>query len=185
MTTKTADAATAAVSFQSANETQSARGAGQEQGLAKQDAGGSLEQGAGAVVNLSPELRDQLTRELQQTLHAIETGFDTLTKPTDIANAGATFHVIDGVVIDDYVDKRTGEQTSKVVFRLQYEDGRVVNVMQSAARPRRLIARACEQANGLGYKFKAGPYKYIKKGVGQIQDAIIMEQQSGWRQEVY
>ena len=173
MSKQTADAANAAVS----NE-QPADGA-----LATTQPGGAM--AAAAQVNISPELRDKLSEQLQKTLHAIETGFDTLTKPSDIEKEGEAFWIVDGLLIEDFVDKRSGEETAKCIFRLQYEDGRVVNVMQSAARPRKLLAEACELSRQLGGAFKAGPYKYVKKGVGQIQDAIIFEQQAGWRQEVY
>jgi len=136
-------------------------------------------------LGLSEAMREKLSLDLQRTLHQIETGFDALTSPTDIFKMDQPFSIIDGILIEDFVDRTTGEEKSKVVFRLEFGDGRIVNTMQSAARPRKLIAEACEMARSLGGRFKAGPYKFQKKGVGQIQDALIFEQQPGWKAEVY
>lgn len=142
---------------------------------------GAVQEQQGAIVNISPELRDKLTAELQKALHSIETGFDVLTKPGDIEKTGVTFSVVDALLIPDFIDKRTGEESEKCIFRLQYDDGRVVTVMQSAARPRKVIAQAFESAMQLGVRLTMGPYKFVRKGVGQIQDAVIFEQQANFR----
>lgn len=155
------------------------------QALASTGSGTVAQTEAPISLGLSPEMRAHLSLELQKTLHAIETGFDALTSASDVYKLDQAFTVVDGILIEDFVDKRTGEETTKCVFRLEFGDGRVINTMQSAARPRKLIAQACEQARALGGRFKAGPYKFIKKGVGQIQDALIFEQQPGWKAEVY
>lgn len=138
-----------------------------------------------AELNLSQDVRDRLSLELAELMHAVEMGFDKTVKPSDIAASGQSFFIVDGLMIDNFEDRTTGEVKSKCVFRLEYDDGRVVNVMQSAARPRAVYAQLCETARQLGMSFRAGPFKFIKKGVGQIQDAIIFEQQPGWKQEVY
>lgn len=146
---------------------------------------GAAIQGQGADLHLSQDVRDRLSLELAELMHAVEMGFDKTTKPSDILAAGQVFDIVDGILIDNFEDRTTGEVKSKCVFRLEYPDGRVVNVMQSAARPRAVYAQLCETARSLGLSFRAGPFKFAKKGVGQIQDAVIFEQQPGWKQEVY
>lgn len=171
------DAANAAVS-NPADQSES-ESANQSQALSTVPADAPISLG------LSDAMREKLSLDLQKTLHAIETGFDALTAPGDIFKMDVPFMVIDGIYIEDFVDKKTGEEKAKCVFRLELVDGRIINTMQSAARPRKLLADACEQARALGGRFKAGPYKFAKKGVGQIQDAYIFEQQAGWKAEVY
>lgn len=136
-------------------------------------------------LGLSRETIDHLALEMRKALHAVEMGWDTLAKPSDIAKRGETFHVIDGLVIEDYIDRRIGEQVAKCVFVLEFDDGRIETVMQSAARPRLMLCKAVENARLLGASFKAGPYKYVGMAVkGQSQDAVIFERQPGWRQVV-
>lgn len=150
------------------------------QGVATSPAQGSV-----VNLNLSREAIDKLSIDMRKALHAVEMGWDTLAKPSDIAKGGEVFYVIDGLVIEDYMDRRSGEEVAKCVFVLEYEDGRIDTVMQSAARPRLMLCKAVENARLLGASFKSGPYKYVTMSVkGQSQDAVIFEKQPGWRQVV-
>lgn len=138
-----------------------------------------------SVVNLglSSELYDKLSLDMRRALHAVEMGWDVLSKPTDILKRNQVFYVIDALVIEDYLDKRNGELTSKCVFVLEFEDSHVETVMQSAARPRLNLAKGVENARLLGATYRAGPYKFAAVNVNnQLNDAIIFERQPGWRQ---
>ncbi len=158
----------------------------------KQEAEGSQDTALATVdpgeqeisLGLSPETMERLSIELQKAMHAVEMG-GGLTSPTDLFAANQAFTIVDGIFIEDFVDRKTGEEKSKCLFRLEFADGRVVNTMQSAARPRKVLTDVCEIARTLGRGVRIGPYKFIKKGVGQIQDALIFEQQPGWKQEIY
>lgn len=138
------------------------------------------------TLGIPDDLRAQMSLELQQALHQIETGFGELISPTKIYEAGQQFHVIDGFTVGDYEDRQTGEISTKHIFRLETEDGVVLNMMQSDARPRRVIAKACMLAAGLGGRLRIGPYKLEKKKIiGQIQDALIFVPQPGFKQEAF
>lgn len=145
------------------------------------------EDGAGDVVgqlsaaNLSAEARDLMTRELLEAMHQVQSGFGTLTAPGEIFKLDQVFHVVDAITIPDYVDQTTGEEKVKHIFCLQFADGVARNVMQSDARPRRVLANAFSTARQLGVAIKAGPYKYASKPIPrQMQPALIFEQQAGF-----
>lgn len=131
---------------------------------------------------LSVATREALAGELAELMHQVQEGFGELTAPGEVFKAGEVFDVIDAITINDYLDMRTGEEVAKHIFRLQYPDGRVVCVMQSDARPRRVLARTFAVGRALGDPVVAGPYKYVKKAIkNQIQAAYIFEQQPGFR----
>ena len=131
---------------------------------------------------LSQELQDKLMLEFQEALHQVESGFGSLTAPGDVAAMQTPFYVIDAITIDDFEDRQTGEVKVKHIFRLQTEDGRILNTMQSDARPRRVLANMFRAARGLGKRVAAGPCLYTKKVIpGQIQPAWIFDQQAGYR----
>lgn len=132
-------------------------------------------------VALSQAMQDQLALEFQEALHQVESGFGALTAPGDVAKMGVPFKVIDAITVDDFFDRSTGEIKVKHIFKLEFEDGRVVCTMQSDARPRRVLADAFRKARAVGARLEAGPYLYEKKDVGQIQPAWIFAQQPGFR----
>src|SRR5689334_4070904 len=86
---------------------------------------------------ISDAARDVLIQKFQEKIHRVKTGFDALTKPGDIHKQGQPFWVVNALTIDDYLDKRKGELLTKHVFQLEFEDDRVVNIMQGDAGPRR------------------------------------------------
>lgn len=140
-----------------------------------------------SVVNLglSPTLYDKLSLDMRKALHAVEMSWDVLAKPSDIAKRGDVFYLIDALVLDDYIDKRSGEAVSKCVFVLEFEDGHIETVMQTAARPRIALATGVESARLMGAAYKAGPFKFVaRRSAGNTtpNDAIIFEKQNGWRQ---
>lgn len=135
---------------------------------------------------LSQETQDKLLQELHDALHQVSEGFGDLAKPTDIFSRGEVFHVVDAVTIPDYLDRRTGEEKVKHIFKLQFADSRVALVMQSDARPRRMLARQFTIARALGRGAIAGPYKYEAKPIpGQPQPALIMVQQPGFQARAF
>lgn len=143
--------------------------------------------GALATVGTIPDaLRAQMSLELQEALRQIEAGFGDLSKPTDVFNRGQEFWIIDGFTIPDYEDKATGEVKTKHIFRCETAEGLIFSMMQSDARPRRVVARALTLAAGLGGRLRFGPYKLEKKKiVGQIQDALIFVPQAGFKREAF
>lgn len=137
-------------------------------------------------LSLSQESLDAMTKELREALHQIANGFGELTAPGIIFGMDQPFYVIDAFTIDDYVDQTTGEEKTKHVFRLEFGDGVVRSVMQSDARPRRVLAKAFMLATGLGGRLKVGPYKFDKKAIPrQIQPAFIFSPQPGFEQIAY
>jgi hypothetical protein len=133
-------------------------------------------------LQLSQETRDALTAEFLDALHQVQDGFGELTAPGKIFDMGLPFHVIDAATITDFEDQTTGEVKTKHVFRLEFEDGTVRNVMQSDARPRRVLASVFTSSRKLGARLKAGPYKYEKKAIPrQLQPAFIFTQQPGFK----
>lgn len=134
-----------------------------------------------ALLTLSTEKADTLMLEFQEALHQVTEGFQTLTKPGDVFAAGESFNVIDAITLNDFEDRQKGEIMTKHIFKLEYEDGRVVMVMQGDARPRRVLAELFQKARALQRRIKAGPYRYAQKPIaGQIQPAFIFEQQPGF-----
>lgn len=170
------DAANEAVSTKPADDsTAEATGTGQE--IATKEPQFRL--------GLSEMMQEKLSIDLARTLHQIEMGIGD-TSASKVAKLGVSFFVVDGVYIDEFEDRKTGEVKSKVVFQLDCDDGVVRTIMQSAARPRKLLADACEQARMLGARFKAGPYKFTSKTVNAgPSDALIFEAQPGCRQVIY
>jgi len=130
---------------------------------------------------LSPEAQDRLMQELQESMHQVAEGFGSLVAPGDIAKQGEPFSVIDAITVPDYLDRRTGEEKVKHIFKLEFPDGRVQLTMQSDARPRRMLARSFQIARTLGQRIKAGPYLYEQKVIpNQPQPAWIFAQQKGF-----
>jgi hypothetical protein len=134
------------------------------------------------TLNLSKEMRDALAVEFLDALQQIQDGFGELTAPGDIFKMNQPFHIIDATTINDYEDRNTGEIKVKHIFRLEFSDGRVLQTMQSDARPRRVMATGFSTSRRLGTRIKAGPYKYEQKAiVGQIQPAFIFVPQPGFK----
>jgi len=141
--------------------------------------------GTFSLASISQETLDAMGVELQSLLHQIDTGFGELTAPGLIFSMDQPFDLIDGFTINDYVDRTTGEEKTKHVFRLEFDGGVVKNVMQSDARPRRVLARAFELINQMGQKVRMGPYKFTKKVIpNQIQPAFIFTEQPGFRRAI-
>lgn len=138
-----------------------------------------------SLASISQATLDSMGVELQSLLHQIDTGFGELTAPGLVFQMDQPFDLIDGFTIRDYLDRTTGEEKIKHVFRLEFDGGVVKNVMQSDARPRRVLARAFELINQMGQKVRMGPYKFSKKVIpNQIQPAFIFTEQSGFRRAV-
>lgn len=134
---------------------------------------------------LSPQAQDALMLELNEALHQVTEGFQTLTKPGDIFALAQPFDVVDAITINDFVDRKTGEEKVKHIFKLEFPDGRVMMTMQSDARPRRVLASAFQKARALGRRVRVGPYLYESKKIeGQIQPAFIFTQQAGFQSRV-
>ena len=130
---------------------------------------------------LSEQARDVLIQKFQEKVHRVKTGFDALTKPGDIYKQGQPFFVVNALTVEDYLDKRKGELLTKHIFQLEFEDDRVVNIMQGDAGPRRELAELFITARTLGASAKAGPYLFTEKPIpGQPQPAYIMVQQPGF-----
>lgn len=133
-------------------------------------------------LSLSQEMRDSLTAEFLDALHQVQEGFGELTAPGDIFATGLPFFVVDAATIEDYEDQSTGEVKIKHIFRLEFADGTVKSVMQSDARPRRVLAKAFTSVRKLGARMKAGPYMFEKKLIPrQIQPAFIFRQMPGFK----
>src|SRR6267142_2237008 len=128
---------------------------------------------------LSTETQDKLMQALQESLHQVSEGFGDLIAPGKICAMDLPFTVIDAITIPDYVDKKTGEEKVKHIFKLEFEDGRVMLTMQGDARPRRILASMFQQARALGAKAKAGPYRYAPKEVNNINPAYVFVPQKG------
>lgn len=140
------------------------------------DVSGSL------ALALSQVTQDQAVKDFLESLHQVQEGFGDLSKPGDIYDRQEVFEVIDAVTIEDYEDRRKGEILTKHVFKLQFLDGRIAFVMQSNARPRKMLALMFTSARLNGIRAIAGPYKFVKKVIpGQPQAAYIFEQQPGFR----
>lgn len=138
-----------------------------------------------SLASISQATLDSMGVELQGLLHQIDTGFGELTAPGLIFQLDQPFFLIDGFTIRDYVDQTTGEEKMKHVFRLEFDGGVIKNVMQSDARPRRVLARAFELINQMGQKVRMGPYKFTKKPIPrQIQPAFIFSEQVGFHRAV-
>lgn len=133
------------------------------------------------LLALSQTKQDELILAFQESLHQVQEGFGELSKPRDLFAQGMPFNVIDAITIDDFEDKRKGEILTKHIFKLEFEDGRVALVMQSDARPRRILAQTFARARALQVKAKAGPYKFAQKPIpGQPEAAFIFVQQPGF-----
>lgn len=136
------------------------------------------------LMQMSQEETDRLLRELNESLYQAEQGFGQLTKPSEIAASEQAFTIIDAATINNFLDTATGEESVKHVFRLQFDDGRVAQIMQSNSRPREVLADCFIKARALGARLAMGPYKLVAKAGKQIQPALIFEQQSGWRRDL-
>lgn len=137
-------------------------------------------------LTLSPETLEQMSKELRDALAQIANGFDSLTKPGEIFDTDQSFYVIDAFTIDDFVDQKTGEEKVKHIFRLEFDGGVIRNIMQSDARPRRILAKSFMLARGMGGRLRQGPFKMEKKTItGQIQPAYIFAQQPGFTQRAF
>src|SRR6267142_5156079 len=134
---------------------------------------------------LSTETQDKLMQALQESLHQVSEGFGDLISPGKIHAMDLPFTVIDAITIPDYVDRTTGEEKVKHVFKLQFDDERIMLTMQGDARPRRTVASLFQKARALGARAKAGPYKYGTKDVKNINPAFIFVEQPGFKAEVY
>lgn len=140
----------------------------------EQDIGGSLD------MVLSQGVRDSLMLEMREMLEQVTEGFNELTKPSDIYKMDQPFIIVGALTIEDYEDKNTGELKTKHIFRLQFEDGIVKNIMQSTARPRAVLAKMFYAARQLGLGVACGPYKFTEKATGKPQPALILAQQKGF-----
>lgn len=130
---------------------------------------------------LSQQMQDQLMLELQDALHQVQEGFGELSKPRDLFAQEAVFDVVDAITISDFEDRRSGEVLTKHIFKLQFPDTRIALVMQSDARPRRILAQAFARARALGGRIVCGPYKFGQKTIpGQPEPAMIFVQQPGF-----
>lgn len=153
--------------------------------IAKEDAAGDV-QGKLTLGALSQTTVDELSQELRDALAQIDSGFGDLTAPGTIAAMNQAFNVIDAFTVPDYEDRSTGEIKTKHVFRLQFTDGVIRTVMQSDARPRKILARAFTLARQMGGRLEVGPYMFKSKPIpGRPQAAWILEQQSGFSQRAY
>lgn len=135
-------------------------------------------------LGISQEARDKMAQALQKALHEVEVFGDLMT-PGKIHASGELFFIVDGLNVDNFVDKKTGEIKSKCIFVLQFTDGRVVNMMQNSARPRAIYADAAEAARSCGLRYEAGPMRLTTKNVNNINDAFIFERLPGFQQRAY
>lgn len=135
--------------------------------------------------NLSRETVDKLSLELTETLHQVTLGLDDKIKVSKIFDRGDSFKVIDATTLTEYLDKRTGEISSKHIFVLEFPQGDVQVIMQSDAQPRARLVKLFSTARALGARAEAGPYKMEKKEVGQPQPAFIFEKQPGFQARAF
>jgi hypothetical protein len=133
------------------------------------------------MLALSQTKQDELILAFQEALHQVQEGFGELAKPRDLCAQGLPFNVIDAITIDDFEDRRNGEILTKHLFKLQFEDNRIAWVMQSDARPRKIMAQTFTRARALQMRLRAGPYKFAPKVIpGQPEPAQILVQQPGF-----
>ncbi len=92
--------------------------------------------------------------------------------------------IVDAMTINDYEDRNTGELSTKYVFILEFPQGDVSAIMQSASRARAEIAETFQLARALGGKAHMGPYKMEEKNTGKPQPALIFVRQPGFEARV-
>lgn len=137
-----------------------------------------------AAQGLSQETVEKLALELKEKLYQISIGLDDRIKASKIMQRGSEFTLIDAFIVKDFVDKRNGDISDKMVFALEFPQGDVQVIMQSDTRFRRELAETFQLARALGGKARFGPYLMIEKDTGQPQPALIFEKQPGFKAEV-
>jgi hypothetical protein len=129
---------------------------------------------------LSQGMRDELVRELLESIARVKEGFGTLVKPGTLYDQGRSFHVIEAFTVNNFVDRDTGEIRTKHLFKLQFDEGDVATIMQSDTGPRGELAGLFTRARALGGKIMAGPYKFETKDTKRPNPAFIFVQQPGF-----
>lgn len=130
---------------------------------------------------LSQSRKEDIIIRLRGLLGQVAEGFGDMTKPSDIFKMDQPFYVIGASTIDDYVDTNTGEVKTKHIFRLEFENGLVKNIMQSSARPRAVLAECFVLAAQIGGRLRCGPYKFTEKNTRKPQPALIFSEQQGFQ----
>lgn len=136
-------------------------------------------------MGLSRETAEKLAIELREKLHSIQLGLDDKTKASNILKRGDPFTIIDAIIVRDFLDKRNGEISDKMVFVLEFAQGDTQVVMQSDTRQRRELAETFAAARALGARCEMGPYTMEEKETGQPQPALIFVRQAGFRARAF